>query len=117
MNALEKHPEFDKSIKSELKAASGAPKVKTKKQPSASGGSGGDDAGGATGGGGVEDDGEDSFGLGLFAAAEKEGLSKPKVGKYIEVIIIFIIIYNWSLSVGQVIIIIKILILQFAVCG
>ncbi|GFS24549.1 ATP-dependent RNA helicase DHX29-like, partial [Elysia marginata] len=79
MAALEKYPEFDKSIKSELKSASGSVKTKKKKDTITAGS--GD--GGATAAGGTiegdDDDGEDSFGLGLFAAAEKEGPSKPKI--------------------------------------
>ncbi|KAK3737105.1 hypothetical protein RRG08_016411 [Elysia crispata] len=73
MNSIEKHPDFDKSIKSDLKAATST-KAKVKKDAS-----GGDNGAGATCGADAVDDGEDSFGLGLFAAAEKEGSSKPKV--------------------------------------
>lgn len=74
MAALEKHPDFDKSIKSELKSASGmATKAKSKKDAEAGG------VDGEAFSGPADNDEEDSFGLSLFAAAEKETPSKPKI--------------------------------------
>ncbi|RUS82856.1 hypothetical protein EGW08_009378, partial [Elysia chlorotica] len=75
MNAAEKHPDFDKSIKADLKAASAPAKAKVKKTAAPVAGGDNDAVAAAA----DADDGEDSFGLGLFAAAEKEAPSKPKV--------------------------------------